>query len=134
MTKPLSRPTVPAHVAERFWRLVDSSPGPNKCWPWKGNVQNPNTRPGRKPYGVWKGYPGTRLVHRIAYALHTGDSLDPEVPIHHKCHENPDHTPLCCNPTHLEPMEGAEHRSMHARERWEAHRQGTKRFRKRSGM
>ncbi len=115
-------------------RLVDVR-GEDECWPWQGTVQSPAQARGKPPYGVWKGFPGTRMVHRIAYMLHHGlSSLSKSIVVHHNCHKNPDHTPLCCNPKHLELMEEAAHRSMHARERWDAHRDGTKPFRKMRGM
>lgn len=131
--KPLGRVLPTAQTRERFYRLVDVR-GPDECWPWTGAVLD-RREDQHQTYGVWKGFPGTRYVHRIAYCLEQGlAKLDPNIVVHHTCHKNPDHTPLCCNPAHLEPMQGAQHRSMHASDRWQAHKQGQKPFRSPKGM
>lgn len=130
--KLLARPQPRVQIRERFYRLVDVR-GPDECWPWTGAIDDRDNRD--KPYGIWKGFKGTRFAHRIAYMLEHGlDELDPEITVHHTCYKRRNHTPLCCNPAHLEAMEGAQHRSMHAEERWKAHHSGKKPFRRPSGM
>lgn len=74
---------------ERFWARVDKS---GDCWLWLGGVNN-------KGYGFFnggKGYPKTRLAHRVAWSLTHGEELSPSVVIMHKCDN-----PTCVNPEHL---------------------------------
>ena len=88
--------------AARFWQNVDSSAGPDACWPWIGSRHPTN---GYARVSQW-GSEGSVLVHRIAYELATGyavtvrttkGTLGPgsQVIAHH-CDE-----PSCCNPRHL---------------------------------
>ena len=73
----------------RFWRNVDSSGGPNACWPWTGYVQQ------------WTGYGVIGLkgkefrVHRVAYFLEHG-RIDDTLMVLHKCDVR-----ACANPAHL---------------------------------
>lgn len=73
----------------RFWAKVDTSGGPDACWPWTGSRQ------GRGGYGIveWRGRP-TR-AHRLAYTLAVGTIPD-GLYICHRCD-----VPACCNPIHL---------------------------------
>jgi hypothetical protein len=81
----LNRPS----VEERFWGLVDTSAGPDACWPWGGALD-------RHGYGRFyrgKGY--SRAAHRTAYEFSTGN--DPgNLQVDHLCWN-----PKCCNPRHL---------------------------------
>jgi hypothetical protein len=76
--------TLPS-LAERLWRRVDKSAGPDACWPWTG-YRNP------KGYGhLGKG----GLAHRIAYEASRGPVPDGLL-VCHRCDNPP-----CCNPAHL---------------------------------
>jgi len=79
----------------RFWSRVDTSGGPDTCWPWLGPR-------------MWNGYgkasagDRTQNVLRVAYVLTHG--LAPAgLHIDHLCHNR-----LCCNPRHLEAVTMAE--------------------------
>jgi hypothetical protein len=89
--------TTPAPV--RFWRKVDTSGGPDACWPWMG---------GRKAKGYGNFFlrreqadTGTRMVfvnaHKFAYLEKNGAIPDGLV-VRHTCDNPP-----CCNPKHLIP-------------------------------
>jgi len=77
--------------AERFWKKVDRSSGPDACWLWTAAQQ--------RGYGAFRisGSGGRHQVnaHRVAYALEFG-GLTPKVHVLHACD-----VPLCCNPKHL---------------------------------
>jgi hypothetical protein len=115
-------------VRVKFWSLVDSSAGPDQCWPWLG----PLDREGR--YGQFRQFRPTRQAHRVALMLTRNVVLPKEIIVHHTCHDRPGHTPLCCNPKHLDVMGDEEHRSMHARQRWAADKSKKKSFRRPAGM
>jgi hypothetical protein len=85
-------------IADRFWRKVDTSGGPDACWPWLGYVMRDELR-SPQGYGQFRpsGVLGRRLwkAHRFALFLATGEvpqGMD-------ACHEC-DNT-VCCNPSHL---------------------------------
>lgn len=83
-------------LAERFWPSVDTSGGPEACWPWKGC---------RKPagYGLVRDSGRTIVAHHAAFFLTHGrwpDSL-----VCHRCDNPP-----CCNPAHL--FEGTQAQNM----------------------
>jgi hypothetical protein len=93
--------------------LVDSSdearigeritPQPNGCWLFNGKPEQ---------YGMaWSRQGRPVSVHRFVYETLVGpipDGWD----LHHQCH-----TPGCCNPAHLTPLDKAEHRAGHNAER-----------------
>lgn len=69
---------------------------PEACWMWTGR-QTPSG------YGISiREVKGTRIAHRISYALCVGD-LVPGMQIDHLCC-----MPLCVNPRHLEQVTPAE--------------------------
>lgn len=74
--------------ATEFWAKVDSSAGPDECWPWTGYAE--------KGYGLffWQG----RKVgaHELAVTFTTGEARHPELDTCHSCDN-----PICCNPAHL---------------------------------
>lgn len=90
---------------ERYWAKVDTSAGPDECWPWTAGV---NLRTG---YGIF--HRDSRLTvnaHRfgalLAGILHPGDTRV----VDHTCHNGagcspgPCHHRLCQNPAHFEAV------------------------------
>lgn len=86
------RPIVADDSAKvRFWRLVDSSPGPESCWAWRGA----KSKKGSGRYGSFRTSAGMVQAHR--FALHASGVDVSGVPeVLHSCD-----VPLCCNPAHL---------------------------------
>lgn len=78
----------PLHI--RFWRMVDTTGGPDACWPWEGLTN-------KDGYGVSKhSHRGQSTgAHRVAWEITFGDIPKGEE-ILHSCD-----TPPCCNPRHL---------------------------------
>lgn len=77
-------------VFDRFWRKVDSSGGPDACWPWQGSTAH------AFGYGCFRERGRTYTTHRFALHLVTGESLDTKRQALHSCDNPP-----CCNPAHL---------------------------------
>lgn len=84
------RPITP--IKDRFWQKVAIGMR-GDCWPWTGHRNDAG-------YGII----ATRdppfrqrfRAHRIAYELHHGVSVPPDVLVLHSCDNPP-----CCNPRHL---------------------------------
>lgn len=76
-------------IAERFWEKVDSSGGPDACWPFIG---------ARSPLGYGRFNVSNRSVaaSRVALMLTSGDPG--ELGALHSCDNPP-----CVNPSHLRP-------------------------------
>lgn len=72
-----------ADPVQRFWSRVDTSGGPDACWPWK-RCRN------ERGYGVF----GVRKVRWLAHRFAIGYSGP--LFVCHRCDNPP-----CCNPTHL---------------------------------
>lgn len=86
-------------LADRFWRKVDKSGGPDGCWPWTGFIY-------KNGYGYFRiGTGKNGLAHRIAFILTHGPT---DSDVDHDCH-NQSNCPggwtcphrRCCNPEHL---------------------------------
>ena len=76
-------------LSTRFHAKVDSSGGPDACWPWRGCT-------GGSGHGVLKvGGRRTDSAHRLAYTYCHGAIPDGCV-VRHTCDN-----PKCCNPAHL---------------------------------
>lgn len=71
----------------RFWAKVDTSGGPDACWPWMGS----RTKGG---YGEMSIDGEVTYMHRFAWAVLTGSA-----PVNHVLHRCDN--PPCCNPAHL---------------------------------
>lgn len=79
----------PLTLAERFWRFVDRSGGPDACWPWLGRKD--------AGYGRFNVGGGKKVTaHRFAYELMRGP-IPAGKDLLHSC------LTRCCNPAHLRP-------------------------------
>jgi HNH endonuclease len=78
----------PARRAARFWAKVDTSGGPDACWPWTGSVN-------AKGYGRVRRGDTLSTAHRMAWGLTSGP-LPAGLSLCHTCDNPP-----CCNPAHL---------------------------------
>jgi len=80
----------------RFWSKVDSSRGPDGCWPWQGYRD-------RQGYGRVN-FEGHRaaLAYRVAWEDRNGP-IPVGLEIDHLCRN-----PWCVNPAHMEPVTHAE--------------------------
>lgn len=72
-----------------FWDRVDLSAGPDGCWPWARGT-------GSHGYGQVTDGRSTRLAHRVAWVLSTGDQIPIGMTVDHICRVR-----VCCNPAHL---------------------------------
>lgn len=78
----------------RFWPKVDRR-DTEECWLWTSTANN-------KGYGAFYINGQMRLAHRFAYELLIGP-IPEGLELDHLCR-----TPLCVNPSHLEPVTHAE--------------------------
>lgn len=106
----MGKKTGPKPIAPsvRFWKMVDTSGGPDACWPWMGWT----SKWGYGGFGL--SYGNSVVSHRFAYTDAVGpipEGLD----IDHRCHETDTcaggvtcpHR-RCCNPRHLQPATRSE--------------------------
>lgn len=75
----------------RFWSKVDTSAGPDACWPWQGHLRGRHRNYGGYRFGGRNVY-----AHRFALDITSGVPLPPTIIVLHACDN-----PLCCNPAHL---------------------------------
>src|SRR5690606_2084306 len=95
-------------LAERFWEKVDTSGGPDACWPWTGARWGM----GHGKFQAQKQL-GTTHAHRVAWIL-THGAIPKGLVIRHKCD-----VPYCQNPSHMELGTMADNtRDMLDRGRW----------------
>lgn len=82
-------------LIDRFWKYVDTSGGPDACWPWTGATQ---VRRGGQHVGRLMNrhgaHPSVLKAHRIALMLATGELREEDAC--HSCDNS-----LCCNARHL---------------------------------
>lgn len=92
---------------KRFRDKLDTSAGPDGCWPWTACQ-------GSNGYGQFWLAGKTRPAHRVAYELVNGDISD-RLHVDHICHNrrcvNPAHVRLATNKENLENRSGATIRS-----------------------
>jgi hypothetical protein len=93
--------------AARFWAKVDTTAGPDGCWPWTAG------RFAATGYGAFAVNRMNRLAHRVAYEL-VVDGIPPGLQLDHVCHDADvcqtvpcDHR-RCVNPAHLRPVTARE--------------------------
>ena len=86
--------------ARNYWAKVDTSAGPDGCWPWTG---------GQDGHGYGRFRLGDRKVgaHAIAAAIGGGLTEMPRGHGQEAAHECMNK--LCCNPAHVRYLSVAEH-------------------------
>jgi hypothetical protein len=92
MSKPYKITTKQRPLYERFWEKVDSSGGPDACWPWLGVRVKGGY--GRIGVGTERGHVQVPSA-RIAWELENGPSVPGEWALH-RCDNPP-----CVNPKHI---------------------------------
>lgn len=108
--QPLDDPLREQHprTEERFWASVDTSGGPEACWPWTGDIDD-------KGYGRAFKAPESASRHQGAYRIawfYTFGEVPSGLHLDHVCHTEDVSCRLgsrcphrrCCNPSHLEPV------------------------------
>ena len=80
---------------ELFWAGVTVG-YVNECWIWQGAISKRKDRKGLG-YGRFQYRGKSVLAHRVSYAMHTKETLQPYEPVHHRCGNT-----LCVNPKHLQ--------------------------------
>ncbi len=91
----------------RLWSRVDSSGGPDVCWPWTGG----GTRYGMFTYSS---YGKVWTAHRVAWTLFNLQFMPSHMMAHHRVEDVCELGTKCCNPTHVTPVTTAAHRTVHA--------------------
>lgn len=77
-------------IQDIFWECVDSSGGPDACWPWKRAINQVTG------YGALRVNGVKRDAHRYALSLKLGRPVKLGMLACHTCHNR-----KCCNPNHL---------------------------------
>lgn len=91
--------------ALRFWPFVDSSGGPDACWPWHG------PRRFDSDYGNASWHGDVMPSHRVAWMLNSGLQIPSLLVVDHLCE-----CKWCQSPRHLEVVtRGENNRRIHRR-------------------
>jgi hypothetical protein len=75
-------------IAKRFWTNVDTTAGPDSCWPWTASLMGWG-------YGQMSVGGKPQRANRLAWELTHGPILN-SLCVLHACDN-----PSCCNPAHL---------------------------------
>lgn len=94
----------PAALAQRFWPKVDTSGGPDACWPWTSRIDDYG-------YGIIVREGAEVHAQRVAYLLMVG-VIPAGFHVDHQCHNRDLSCPggrtclhrRCVNPAHLEAV------------------------------
>lgn len=86
---------MPRTTEERFWSKVDTSGGPDACWPWMGCTNADG-------YGRFMLAGRVEQSHRVAYVI-MREPIDPGLQVDHLCRNR-----CCANPKHMEIVTAAE--------------------------
>lgn len=78
-------------MPDRFWAKVDTSGGPDACWPWQAGKNEWG-------YGVFLLDGRPQLAHRVAWSLSEGQ-IPEGLCVLHDCPTGDN--PACCNRRHL---------------------------------
>lgn len=99
-------------MLDRFWEKIDTSNGPDACWPWTAGTSG--------EYGEFATRPGVpALASRLAWELTYAEKIPDTLCALHSCDNPP-----CCNPKHLFlGTRGDNSRDKHAKGRdWQSQR------------
>lgn len=99
----------PEQFRQRFNAMVDSSGGPDACWPFKGRKNEFGY--GRVDIKHASGGGSVYLAHRVAYMLEHGAMPPRPLVVRHTCIDSRS----CCNPAHL--IAGTQAENMQDRQR-----------------
>ena len=105
VTRGARSPRLTGTPTDRFWPKVDTSAGPEGCWPWLAGL----TRDG---YGTFTVRGENVLAHRFAWEAEHGEPWPEGLVADHRCHGADRTCPgalgcahrRCCNPAHIEPV------------------------------
>jgi hypothetical protein len=102
----LQGPPINVEWLERrnWWGDVDTSGGPDACWPWVKSTAS---------HGYGQTWDGTtvRLAHRVAYTLCLAP-IPEGMTVDHVCRNK-----RCCNPEHLRLLSNADNASLNSNAR-----------------
>jgi hypothetical protein len=98
LTLPLPEPKRHKTRKQRFEEHVDRSAGPLACHPWTGSAMQANGYGQFFDTSPQTGRKTMRSAHRVAYELHTGQTIPAGKMV---LHSRVCTTPLCCNGRHL---------------------------------